>query len=383
MVTLASWFGLRSDHNDFFIENDADAKLLFARQDLDTQLQNILRKAFRTEKPPKFVLYGDWGVGKTHTMHHIAYVVQNTPGYDARTVFVEMPDINARDNFQVAHSALLDALGLTTVKTWMVQYQTRHQGDALSRIQAATQSEDIAKAFLTVAAYGDAARISWDWLRGVCLSSPDARNAGLPPSLDQSNQLTAVLRMLGKLSHEIDGKILILMLDEATKLQSVTHGDAINHWKNSFKILADDLTKEIGLIISASFRDPDEMPDMLRDEQVKTRFGEKHYINLQNFGEEETKEFVRSLLHEWVDADARVRLTDEHKSEAEGEGVDEYSFPFTAPALRRFIEYALRDGNIATPRDIQKSLDDVVNRAIDDTKHIISSKYFNAITAGS
>ncbi len=381
METLANWFGLNAEHKDFFIANDSDAGLLFARQELDSQLKKILRKAFRTENPPKLVLYGDWGVGKTHTMHHIAYEIQNTEGYSAQMVFVELPDINSRDTFQVAHSALLDSLGLTIVKNWMVQFHTRHQAEALGLIQRATQSEDIAKAFLSLSGFGDAARVSWDWLRGLPLSAADAKNAGLPAYLEQSNQFVAVLRMLGRLSQEIDEKILILMLDEATKLVSVSHGDAIHHWLNSFKILSDDLTKEVGLIVSASFRDPDEMPQMLADAQIRSRIGDQHYIQLQNFGPEETEDFVQALLAGWINpAEREVRLTS-FAAEADGEQITSESYPFTTAAFKQFVEYAVRNGHTATPRDIQKSLDFVVNSAVDDARHLISSAYLSNLLA--
>ena len=41
---------------------------------------------------------------------------------------------------------------------------------------------------------------------------------------------------------------------------------------------------------------------------------------------------------------------------------------------------AYRDGaGYTTPRDIQKNLDDLLNRAIDDGRHILSSTYLNSV----
>jgi Cdc6-like AAA superfamily ATPase len=73
--TMADWYGLVDGKFDFSIENDTNADLLFARKELDKQLSAILRRSFRTQNPPKLVLYGDWGVGKTHTMRHVEYVI--------------------------------------------------------------------------------------------------------------------------------------------------------------------------------------------------------------------------------------------------------------------------------------------------------------------
>jgi Cdc6-like AAA superfamily ATPase len=385
METMGEWFGLKEDRKDFFIENDAHASVFFARKQLESNLETILRKAFRTGNPPKFVLYGDWGIGKTHTLRHVEYVVtsRKDEGYRAQIVFVEMPDVRAKDDFHVAHAAFLDALGQMKVKNWILQYQAKYQSQAMDKIQRLTQSEDIAKAFISLVAFGEATRICWDWLRGISLSSTEARTAGLPPSLDQSNQMVNVLRTLGALSQDIDGSILILMLDEAAKLNSVSNADAVAHWLNAFKILADKQTKEVGLIVSASFQDVDSMPAPLQDMQVRSRFGESHYIELHNFEREESDDFVRHLLHNWIDSKKRTALISKYGVEGNGEEISDTSFPFTEKAFFRFIDYVVRNGGIANPRDIQHNLDDILNRAIDDERHILSSKYLEKVLAAA
>ena len=229
METMQSWFGLKEQHNDFTIETDTDAKLFFARHALDDQLQAILRRSFRSGNPPKIVLYGDWGVGKTHTMRHIEYVIENNDDFQANVVFVELPDITSRSTFQVAHSALLDALGFSRAKQWVLQFQTRHPNDAHDLIRDFSQSGDIATAFSNMLALGEGSRIAWDWLRGLGISASDARLVGLPPVLSQSNHFVKVLQMFGWFSQEVDGRLLVFMLDEATKLASVTNHDSVNH----------------------------------------------------------------------------------------------------------------------------------------------------------
>jgi Cdc6-like AAA superfamily ATPase len=377
--TMAQWFGLAGDRKDFYIENQADARLLFARTDLDERLKALLRRSFRTSNPPKLVLYGDWGVGKTHTMRHMQYEIETNSDYAADVVFVELPDITARTTFQAAHSALLDALGMDRVKVWMSQYQARNPY-AFETLQEWTQSADIAKAFSTLIGYGDAARLAWDWLRGIKLSPADARSAGLPPSLEQSHHMVQVLRATGRLAQEIEGRMLVLMLDEATKLTNVTNHDSIAHWVNAFKILSDSLTKEVGLVVSISLRQIEEFPDPLRDQQVQTRFGQEHYIDLPNFREEEAREFMIALLSEWVDDYKESQIIATHPSEADEEDITD-TFPFTDPAFDRFIQYACR-AVVTTPRDLQKSLDDFLNRAIDEDRHVLSFQFVESIVSG-
>lgn len=381
METLAEWYGLKTPHQDFFVQTDEDASLLFARAQLDEQLQMILRKSFRTQSPPKFVLLGVWGVGKTHTLRHIGFVIKENKEYNGYVVFKELPDIKKNSTFQVAHAALLDALGLDVVKSWMVQFQTKHQSDSHQIIQDMTQSGDIAKAFTSLIGFGDTARICWDWLRGVSLSAGDARSAGLPPTLDQSTQLVSVLRMLGKLCRDVEGKILIFMMDEAFKLKEVTDAAAIGHWLNSFRLLAQRDTKEIGVIISASHADADDMADALKDVQVQSRFGQDHYIVLQTLGPDEATDFLRGLLGEWIDPVKRKQLMEAHSKEGDGEAVSDAYFPFTSKGFTRFIEYTCRNGGVTNPRDIQHDLDKFLNQAIDSGRHIVSAKHLDKLFA--
>jgi hypothetical protein len=377
--SMQEWFGLKEGHRDLKIETDTDARLFFGRHELNKQLHAILRRSFRTGSPPKMVLYGGWGVGKTHTMRHLEYVIETNDDFPAIVVFVELPDITSKSTFQVAHAAFLDALGLPRAQNWVLQFQTLHPGDAQDLIQDFTQSGDISTAFRNLLVPGEGSRIAWDWLRGLAISAGDARLVGLPPSLSQSNAFVKVLEMFGRLAKEIDQKLLVFMLDEATKLSYVSNTDAVNHWTNALKALADQQMKQVGFVVSGSWVETDEMALPLQDEQVVTRFGDPNYILLQSLDEVDTKAFIESLLGEWVDDVARERLNGEFASQADGEDVAAASFPFTERGLDTAAAYACRQGGYTTPRDIQVTLDVLLNRAIDDGRHILSSSYLTSV----
>jgi hypothetical protein len=336
METLKTWFGLKNEHIDFTIANDIDAKLFFARHELNERLLAILRRSFRTGSPPKFVLYGDFGAGKTHTMRHVQYVIEHNQEFPGRVVFVELPDISAKSHFDVAHAALLDALGFDVARLWIQEYQRIHGQKTQENIRDFTQSGDIAIAFGNLGAFGDISRIAWDWLRGVELNSAESRNAALPTSVTQSGQLVRILQMFGRLCREIEMNVLILMLDEARKLSSISNQDAVNHWVNAFKLLADDQTKEIGFIVSGLWVEPDDMALPLQDAQVLSRFGEQNYIRLHNLGEPEAEEFMRSLLSEWVDPQRRDELIAKFSEESEGEEIKSDTFRLRLPDSRRW-----------------------------------------------
>jgi Cdc6-like AAA superfamily ATPase len=381
METMNEWFGLKPEHNDFAIETDENARLFFARHDLQDRLQSMLKRSFRTGNPPKMVLYGDWGVGKTHTMRHIEYVIGQNADFPAIVVFKELPDITKKSTFQVAHASLLDALGFERAQGWVHSFMAANR-EYEKQIQEWSQSGDIAAAFATLLGRGDSSRAAWDWLRGVTLSAADARATGLGPALSQSNEFVRVLQIFGKLCRQSDEKMLIFMLDEATKLDAVSDQDAINHWTNAFKLISDQQTKDFGFIVSISCVDVENMAVPLQDEQVQTRFGESSYIALETMDTEKTKEFISALLSEWIDEQKRSILLGEYNEERDEETVEESSFPFTLEGLDLAVEYACRNGGISRPRDIQQTLDDLLNRAIDEDRHILSSTYVRKLVNG-
>jgi hypothetical protein len=151
---------------------------------------------------------------------------------------------------------------------------------------------------------------------------------------------------------------------------------------NAFKALADPLNRDLGFIVSGSWIDPDEMAQPLQDMQVHSRFGEHNYIRMDNLDEHETKTFVKALLHEWIDPEKRTALMSEHASQADGESVDPTTFPMTTEGIDVFVAHACRHGGFTTPRDIQKDLDDLLNRAIDDGRHLLSGAYLTQQVSG-
>lgn len=326
------------------------------------------------------VVYGEWGAGKTHTMRHLQYEIENA-SQKSFVVFVELPDITKKATFQVAHGALLDALGHERAKNWLLHYQTRHPDDAKKQIQDFTQSGDIAIAFSNLLGFGEASRIAWDWLRGLKLSAADARMVGLPPALEQSGHFVRVLQMLGRFAREIEDAMLVFMLDEATKLDGVKDDDSVAHWTNAFKLLADDNNKEVGIIVSISVVDLDDLAVPLHEEQVMSRFGHSNYIRLNNLSEDETRDFISHLVEAWIDDEVRSRLIADYDNECDGEQVSSGSFPFTEDGLNLAAKYAAyRDGaGYTTPRDIQKNMDDLFNRAMDDSRHVLSSPWLNSV----
>ena len=96
MDSLNDWFGLKNGRNNYTLLISQDADVLFARDDLHHKVVGILNKSFRSSLPPKMVIYGDYGVGKTHLMLHIEHTFLTNSSYDAFPVYFELTSIHKK-----------------------------------------------------------------------------------------------------------------------------------------------------------------------------------------------------------------------------------------------------------------------------------------------
>lgn len=382
MADFATWFGLNDGRDNFVVQTNVDYALFFARESIDITIRQLIHEANLTRIPLKMVIYGDWGCGKTHTLKHLKYLLENNspPGIKGFPVLIDLSDVMAKTRFNEAQSFLLDAIGLPKICDWVRQYNARYP-NAGQRIKDFTSSSDVEKAFLTLLTYGESSQIAWQWLRGQTLSASESRAIGLPASLNQSNTLVLVLRVLGIMCLEFDERKLIFLIDEADTLKAVSDKDSINHWKQCLKNLADISNQECGIIIAAAFLGIEDMPEMLSDQQIVTRFGENHFVSLHTFNKEEAKIFIRCLFAEWIDGAKRTGLMSLHSAEADGEQLGADTFPFTDDGLEKFCEWITRNGLYTRPRVIQTDLTAILTRAIDESRHVLSSVFITQITS--
>jgi Cdc6-like AAA superfamily ATPase len=381
METQQTWFGLKKDKPDFEIQCDEDRDLFFGRKSESKQVTTILQRSFRsTRKPPKFILYGDWGAGKTHTLRHYEHLITKDESKRAKLIFKELPDIQSKDKFSVLHSALLDAIGQDTVQGWMRSLSQEHGLDTEEIIRERTQSSDVAKAFISQTITGEASAIGWEWLRAETPLSPSRANLIMLSSkgLSQSQEFVHVLRELGRLCAQATKETLVFLVDELGNLNETANKDSENDWKWAFRGIFGQENKEFGFIGAGTWMGEDDCPRALQDQQVVTRLGLENIIQLGPFGQEEAVDFLKSLCRAFVDAKKAEKLKKKYAEEANEEPIDAESFPFTTDGMDLLAGHACREGGTTYPRDLLGLVDDFCNRAMDKKRHILSHEFIDS-----
>lgn len=335
-----------------------------------------IERRFAAHQPVKMVLYGDWGVGKTHTVYHISWwFEQHVSDYPAQTVLVELGDITSKSRFDVLVGPFLDRIGLPELVRFVHAYAGAAGGKhVVQGLKDRGSSSNVAEAFgkLLLASPGStpppAVLTAFEFLKGQ--KTKDAVSMGLGNTLAQSEEFYSVLLCCGELCRVVNKKQMIFMADEAAKLEDLDSDDATRrHWIAANRLIFDDNNDVFGFIYTLSGKGQRNMPSVISDPQIVNRLGANNMIELPNLAPTDVESFLEKLRVSFVDQSRVDALT--AAGTISGSDYNWNRYPFTANGWQEFVDYWNNNQEDAKPRDICDKLDDVGFRAMKDSKRLI------------
>jgi len=378
---LQNWFCLKVGRDNFKPHNVKDKNLTFCHQHLLTdEILGSIERRFAGNEPVKMLLYGDWGVGKTHAINHICWWLdEHKDDYAARTIVIEIGDITKSTRFDVIVGPFIDAIGLPELTELIHAYLKQHQ-NAIKALEdsgvAAPVAGALGKLLLAVPGQAPPPMVlhAVDYLKGRKLSGA-AASMGFGPQLNGSGDFYNVLLGIGELYRAVRGVRLIFIADEAAKVESVDADDSARaHWVNVNKLIFDDTNNTFGFIYTISGRRRD-LPQALFEPQLQNRLGE-NVFEMKNLIPADVGGFLKSLAEEFVDKSAVEALV------ASGDiAAAEYnwnSYPFTDAGRHDFIDFFSRAQEDSKPRDISSKLNDVAFVAMKSGKRLIDPDVLRA-----
>jgi len=382
MVTLASWFFLRAGRRSFKPDPLRDKEVMFCHQEVQEDIQLAVERAFATDEAIKLLLWGDWGVGKTHTLRHLDYWLSlQSSEYPTLTVFAKIGDVAKTSRFSVVHKDLLDGIGLDNAIQMVHQYM-QQEGNLLAGLEGIGIPAAICQAFnkLLVATPGQAPPeivvTSWNFLRGANVGK-SGTSLGLQERMLDSKDFYYTLAALGHIVGKVKRKQLVFLVDEAARLEAV--GDVLEverHWVNVNTLIFDQENRFFGFVYTVSGKSADDIPRALFEPQIENRLGNRR-IELTNLPPDGVRQFIRHLAENFVDRGAL-----EADTEAKIKANPEYSwdtYPFSAPAFERFVEYFQRTPENSKPRDIADRLDEAGFYAIKSDQRLITEATLSSL----
>jgi hypothetical protein len=381
MPNLNSWFFLKGERRSFKPHPLQDRDVMFCHQDVEGNIRVAIERAYALGETVKLLLWGNWGVGKTHTLRHIEYWLStHSEDFPAKTVFVEIGDVSRNSSFQVIHKDLLDGIGLPKLIDLAFGFM-REGGDLMSGLEGIGIPGPIRQAFnkLYVATPGsappDLVVMAWNYLKGDDIGTKGAA-LGLPRQLTDGKEFYYVLAALGFIFQKVDHRQLLFLVDEGAKLEAVSATQEMErHWVNVNKLIFDQDNTYFGFVYTVS-GSADEIPAALFEPQIENRLGNRR-MELRNLPADGVRDFIRNLTASFVNFD-----TAESDTEASLTSNSEYSrdsYPFADAAFDRFVEYFQRTQENSKPRDICAQLDDAAFYAMKANKRLIDDEILDQL----
>lgn len=374
---LKDWFCLQPSRQNFKPDARRDRQLLFCHTDeIEEQARYGIERSFAIGEPVKMIIYGNWGVGKTHAVHHISWWLEEHDDYTAKTVFVEVGDITKKSKFDVLLRRFLDEIGMDEISRLVSEYTVSTGTNPREGLRNIGVGHDIVEAYFKfiMSPPGQtpvpATEHAFEHLKGGFVK--DGTSSGITSRLEQSTEFFDVLKAIGHLYQAVDATSLIFIADEAAKLEDLEADEATAaHWQATNRLIFDDANSYFGFIYTLAAAAEKNLPRVLTAPQIMNRLGPQNLIQLAELNGPQTTDFLTRLVSQFVDKAALESLED--AGEFDGT-FDEATYPFTPTAHARFIDYWKRNPEDAKPRDITDRMNDAAfiamkkgSRLIDDS----------------
>lgn len=377
MTSLKEYFRLTKD--EFDIDPERDADVYFGYNPLEERILERLASDFvQARHVPKFFMHAPYGGGKTHTLCHIRYVLNNDADFKADfpatlPILTEVPPLKKRESWRKIHELLMNEIGRGLIKE-AVQGVIAGRGGFAGDVPAALHDAGAlrfgdtslrnsqAQIFRNLLFGGVQETISWEWLKGKDLTLDQASTLNTETNLSETADLVAALLNVAALVWAGLQKKLVILLDEAEMMRSVDHPDSHQEFIWAIRRLVSNDNDVLGLIVGYQMEGGNESaPPMFSNPAVLTRIGgASGDIDLTELVAEpgDVKGFILDVLRRLVDQTAAKQLIDDDSLPTEPE-----FFPFTEEAVDRITDAISTDPERKNPRGIKNVLSEAVSQA--------------------
>ena len=378
MATLLNdRFCLRDDRRNFAINyrtNREDRAAYFGRTKINDRIIDDIRQRFMMGTQPKKFLFGQYGIGKTHTLFNIKYKLEEseearaTTDYRVRCCFIDA-EFKEKTSYNYLHAQMMEALTLEKIREIVEEYLAKNAGPGLEdKLREDFGDANVAKAIRALGYAGEPIAL-WKWLCGGSLTASELTSYNLTKNLDTVSEmyrvLTGIVRMFVN-----KGIYYLFLLDEMEGLHNVRNRDCQESFHDAFRKLADDENSAVGFIVSIFAMEEGEIPEFVYQADIKTRMNRANIHHLEYLSQDEdVRQFLRDLIGLVID------LEKKRKREEDGEiprGLD--YFPLTDEAMDEIVNLAVTAPTASLPRNFISALNEGAVHAARRNSYVIDTE---------
>ncbi len=376
---FAEWFSLKPGRFNFEINPERDPRdqqFLFGREDWKGNLHQLLETCLLLRQPVRLVLWGQYGIGKTHRIYYLKHHIQEK-GLRIQPVYVVCRDINEKSTFGRLHFDLVNNVGREFFTECAEEYwrQVRTGAAGFAPLGELCPNADIVRAVDKLGLPKDSKKpaevaAAWKFLTGLELDVEEQLRIDVTADqIESSTEYAGVLKLLGHVIFKTRGLHLMYLVDQVEALSRPSNKPAEVVWVETLRAILD--LPEVGLVVAIGADHMDQLPRIMTKPEIVRRFRLSNYVQMAAYKRGDTTSFISGLLQEWTDGERRDALAKKH-------GWDEKvykpeCYPFTFDAFDVFCRHFSDefDPNHAKPSEIIDRLNRVAVHAFRDKKPLI------------
>jgi Cdc6-like AAA superfamily ATPase len=382
MPNIKDWFFLKPNFTSFKISPLKHPQYLFGKEDGDLRdtLLTSLRECTYSQLGYKGIVFGQAGRGKTHLARHLLYM-SHEKQLPLEMVYVDCPTIpSPKSPVSVLFSQVLRSIPAETIRRVGPSFFDKKTDEWVKRVHEELNDAQIYKALLAGLTTVNPETIvkmlqwlggePWEGVRDVL--SPDA-----PKQITSETQIARNVGAIGEILLLTEQKNLIFLLDEAERLQTISGGEHYWKWLAGLRELF--RRDAVGFLLFIIARNRDDIPVAFQEEEIMSVIGTNNIYPSPPYAQQQAESFLRQLLEnvimrDPVPVELQKILTDAN------EQID--TFPFTADAFERFVDYHSIGENVNIPREIINGLESAARRAISEQKRIVDGAVLQQVIQG-
>ena len=370
-LNFAEWFCLEDGRKNFLIDPTLDRDVLFGQPEWEKQIDDRLRKSQLLSTPARLVWWGQYGIGKTHRLHHTEFLIKDK-GYAYHPCYLIASDIQEKTGFEALHYEMVNALRRDWMRDLVMKYILKAAAGEVPPVSDICNG--IADVEIALETFGHPSvktvPAAWSFLCGGPLDKLELGLVGVGrPKLERAGDYAGVIQALATIVESETGKMLLYLIDEGENLTRITNRTAEARWNESLRAILD--VKNLGVILTVGAEKSDQLPVLILRPDIVRRIQKDNYVTMESFKAPDTDKFIRDLLGKFVDDGKRSVL-------AASEGfanVPDYEpglYPFTKGGFEVFCDNVTLDPRNAKPSEILAKLNNVAAEACFENRRLIN-----------
>jgi hypothetical protein len=376
-MNVKELYCLNDDRANFRTVEGKDDENIFGYKTLKDLLERTMAEAEVTQIPPRAVILGQNGLGKTLHLRYLESMIKKSgkPFYPVR---LKVGSYEAKSRINLLHNRMLHAFRFSEFERRLKEEVKKPTGIAWLEAQQLPDGVDHAVFQLANSKSPVIIDLARRFLSGEALKPADAVTLSITKRcLVEGDDYASIIRLIAELVQLQDKKSILFCLDEFEYVQYVNNQDAFINWKDGLRNLLD--VKQAGFIFAIAAQNMEGVAKILRESDIVRRIAINNYHRLPGYKLEDTHRFFTELFHTFINQE-KLAAYETEKSLTTNPKYSRETFPFTTDALDGYCRWIHKKDSEAKPSEFEDRLNETAADACLKGKQLIDVDFLKSRT---